>query len=289
MNFESRFSRSRWSLASTIILPILILSENACLPDDTRATPGRLDVSVAGNAHEPIVTSDGWEIAFSEFLLSIGDLRLLGDDCNEYNEVDYLRLVNLTREGSQRLATPYARGPCDIAYRIGAPDADAVLGTGVTENDKTRLRTSGGDAIVENAGISLSVTGTASRDGTTKVFAWPFRADLPYECTGPEGRPAVTLDQATDHAQQIEVRAEALFQQAPEDGAAVLFEPFAEADDLHGNADGAVSIDELAATPSSSPEGPATLAELLYFEVLPRVPRFTSGLVCVRRPPDDDD
>jgi hypothetical protein len=84
-----------------------------------------------------------------------------------------------------------------------------------------------------------------------------------------------------------------LFAARPDDDSAeVRFGPFAAADDIFGDADGEVTLAELAASPfdlsGDHPEW-QTLADYLYLGLVPRVPRYQGTGTCKFKPYVDDD
>jgi len=259
--------KNRAELIQVSAAAVLVLA--GCLPDDGRPEPGRIVLTIRADESltAGLVTSDGWEIAYERFWLSLGEVRLLGDDhCRPYAEGDYLRVLDMRSAGPQTVNTSYALGRCELGFQLRAPSKDAVLGAGVDEDTRAFMREIGSDAVVQNAGVVLHVAGTAIRDETTLSFAWSFRQALDYLCE------IVTFEGGERQTLGIGLLGGALFRAAGDgDGAAaeLEFDVFAEADE---NEDGEISLAELAGVPHGA--GGGTLAEALYRERVPELLRF---------------
>jgi hypothetical protein len=253
----------------------------ACLPNDTRPAPGRLQLNVVADEAllSSITTSDGWQIAYERFVVSMGEVALEGDDCSSYAESDYLRVLELGGPGPHLLNTNYAFGRCELSFRLESPGEDAVLGLGVDEATKALLRRPASDAFVRDRPASLHVEGSARKLGVTRRFAWSFRRDLEYTDCG-------TIAFRSDDAQSLEIRMQGatLFQDRPEAAEAELvFGPYAAAD---VDGDELITLDELAAVPLV--EGPfATLGARLYFGLVPNLPTLGPDSSCRARQHDD--
>jgi hypothetical protein len=229
-------------------------------------------------------TSDGWVVSFSRFLVVPGRVELAGDDCDQYTDNGYSRVLDLTRSGPQQLALVYGLGPCELGFRISTPTSDSVLGAGVREPDVVALRTPGADAHSAFAGISVWVEGSAEKAGLSKRFSWPFRRFIRYEhCASGEGDAldrGILLSAGEEATVDLSVRGDALFQ-GP--GATSAFEPFRVADDDEGNADGEVTLDELERVPwiaESGGSAASTLGDRVYLELLPNIIRYRGTGSC---------
>jgi hypothetical protein len=273
----------------------LALTPLGCLPDDTRDPPGQLEVTLSADSSLRTgipSTEDGWAIAYSRFLLVLGDADLSGDDCDAYSESHYNRIFELSHESPQRVSLLYGLGRCQFGFRIAAPAWDSLLGDGVTTDDETWLRTPGSDAHATDAGVSIRVQGLASKLGVQKSFDWSFRRFISYEdCTLPEDATlggGVLLRGNESSQVDIVVRGDALFGNAAvEPAAPARFEPFRAADDEHGDANGEITLDELQASPlppgASAGAMIQSLGDRVYLQMLPQLAKFQGTGTCQAR------
>ncbi|MBI3205889.1 MAG: hypothetical protein HYZ29_30415 [Myxococcales bacterium] len=268
----------------------------ACLPGETRPPPGGL--TVTATADQPVVTglttADGWKVRFDRFVMSLGYVSLDRDDaCDTYAGANYGRLLDFVRSSPQRVGAVYAVGDCQLGFRVPEPPSSAVLGEGVTAGDLDFMRAESSDKYATDAGITLRVAGAAEKGGTTKTFDWAFRRALVYEdCGVGGGSPSISLASEASETLDLLIRGQALFQTDLDDQSAELrFEPFARADDEHGDGDGNVTLDELAALPlgelgkASGPWATDTtkwksFRDYLYLGLVPTVPRFRATGRC---------
>lgn len=259
-----------------------LLALTACLPADTRPEPGSFATTVVGEEaiRTGFATSDGWDVAFDEFLISLGEVGLEGDDCNPYAESDYLRILDMRQPNAQRLNLMYALGSCEFSFLVEDPSRDAVLGAGVDEADKNMMRSAGSDTFVENSGVALYVAGSAVRDDELYRFAWSFRHNLQYTDCG-----TVEFESGASDEVEIHVRGRVLFQQNLEDDSPLQFDAFASAD-VDGDHD--ITLEELNSVTLTHDGNPSTLAERLYLRLVPEVPRFRNTDACSAIEPEDD-
>ncbi|HEU5076359.1 MAG TPA: hypothetical protein VFU02_19340 [Polyangiaceae bacterium] len=268
---------------SLVLVTLVVQSAlTACLPADTRPEPGSLATSVVGEdaLRAGFATADGWEISFDEFLISLGEVVLEGDDCNPYAESDYLRILDMRQPGAQRLNLMVALGTCEFSFLVEDPSRDAVLGTGVDEAKKDMMRTAGSDPFVEGRGVALHVTGSAVRADELYRFAWSFRQNLAYTDCG-------DLEFASGASDELEigVRGRVLFQAGPDDDAPLQFDDYAAAD---VDADGNITLEELHGILLPASDDYATLGERLYLGLVPEVARFRDSAACSIMEPEDD-
>ena len=257
-----------------------------CLPDDTRPTPGSVQVNVEGSDAllEPIETSDGWTITVERLLVGLGTVELHGAGCTIYDQAHYSRLFDFAvpLPPPHKLALVYGLGDCMLEFRMRAPHANAVLGPGVRQADIDAMRIElYTDYSEEPQRASVWIQGRALREGAEKQFEWEFRRRYNFkECpTGPDGQAGSELPIAGGDALEhtVVVHGAELFRVGTADDAPLEFEPFALAD---ADGDGDITLEELAETsaPSVLPaaEGAAdlhgmTLADHLYDNLVPQM------------------
>jgi hypothetical protein len=258
-------------------------------------------------------TADDWALHFDRVLVGIGHTAL-DPDCTNYSEARYYRVLDLSAGSAQTLSFLYGLGTCDVAFRIAPPDADTVLGEGVTDADEVFLRTPGSDDYFSNAGVALDVIGAAVHQGMTESFHWSFRQNIRFtDCqVMKDGQlvSGVTLRSNDALTYDILLETEALFRDNVDDARASLrFAHFAAADLVFGNGDGIVTLDEVGkvpaviATPSSGSDASShiewsgadasadldaasavTLEDFVYLLLVPTIPRFRGIGRCTNHP-----
>ena len=219
------------------VLPVgamgLALLLGAC---DAESEPGEatLRITTYGESYieERIpadVLVDGWELELSRFLVAIRDIEVDGEPLPGSFVVD-LRSPSMG-EGHElgELLVPAGGSPL-VDFRIGpVTEAEPVATT-----QEVAL-------MMINEGHSLVVEGQARRDGQTIDFAWSFDNDTLYHgCQS-----TAELVDGGEAESQLTIHADHLFYDdldSPEPN--VAFDLVAAAD---GNADGVVTMDELAA------------------------------------------
>lgn len=263
-------------------------ASTACLPADTRSPPATVVLSVeaddairSGIASE--TTADAWSIRYERFLVVFGHGELTGDDCDAYVEGGYARIFDLLEPGPQRANVLYGLGRCELEFSFATPAWDTLRGAGVSEEDELALRTPGKDSVSDGIGVSVWVEGRAERAGESKRFSWPFRRFIQYSyCELPtlEGvERGLSLAGHETVEVVVSMRGAPLFRETAEETANLRFDPFRNADDIHGDADGVVTLAELESTPWVG-SGTATLAEHLYLELLPEIVRYRGAGRC---------
>jgi hypothetical protein len=294
-------------------LAFAALLSAACVPAETRPEPGQLSIAVRGDAAlargiAAEETADGWAVSWERFLVSLGGAEL--DDgegaCQPYFGGSYTRVLAMEGEGTdstaQKLSIVFGLGECDFGFGARNPRWDALLGAGVTEAEKEAMRTPGSDAYETDRGITAWVRGTARRGGVEKRFDWAFRRGLEYSgCrvdTEDGTERGVSLQAGDQRSLELRVRGAALFADASDETIASLrFDPFARADDEHGDADGEVTLDELGRVPigemvaAGTEVDPAwtTLRDWLYLGRFPALPRYRDTGWCAMAIEEDDD
>jgi hypothetical protein len=235
---------------------LFAITLTSCLPSDTRPTPGEAFVTLRGSATikngiPGTALSDGWSISFSRFLVSLGGASFGGDGCTAYENDFYRRIFDASVLEPQKVAQKFALGTCELGFRVSTPDSDSILSAGVTERDKTLMRTGGTDPYSNGlAGVSIYVSGAATKGPVTKTFTWSFRGRrVIYGGCSTELAAAPTLYTFASGGQQtveLGVTGEPLFASALDPSKAKLrFDPYARADDEFGDKNGDVTLEEL--------------------------------------------
>ncbi|MFI5298421.1 MAG: hypothetical protein ACHREM_10005 [Polyangiales bacterium] len=283
----------------------LAIAASGCLPADTRPVPGSVVVNVTGSVAVAggiprEATTDGWSISFDRFLITIGNASLEGDACSPYNDAGYRRVFDGSALEPQRLSILYGLGTCGFSFRVRNPDFDSLLTAGVTADDLTMLRTPGTDTYATtDSAVSVYVRGHAQKGSANKTFTWSYRqprlrfdgcavdATSSYVLTTINANDALTFELA--------LHAEALFQDALDPAVARLrFAPYADADDVTGNGDGDVSLDELGkvsleaiglsasqlATLDPTAASWTTFEDFVYLGLFPRIVRRADAEFC---------
>jgi hypothetical protein len=160
----------------------------------------------------------------------------------------------------------HALGKCDLRFRIGPPSEDAVLGTQVTEADKTQMRAPFVDPYTGpspiGAGAAIDIQLTAARANVTKKIHLIYRRRIRYQRCTADAPPsdASTVDLAalrafSDAGATVDLvgkeelvfdlllEPEAMLRDDPNPSAGSLrFDPFALAD---RDNNGEITLDEL--------------------------------------------
>jgi hypothetical protein len=290
-----------------------------CLPADTRPVPAEVSMSVIrdpelGDGPASFVTPDGWALTVSTLQVAMGNLGFSGDSCNEYSEARYRRLLDLNRPGAQKLSIVYGLEACTLSYDVAVPDEDAVLGQGLTAQDlefmrMATLRVSSTTGVTTTEGMALHVVGQAEKDGTSIEFDWGFADRLRFSTCyqrGADGK-GVALGLASGQAVGLSITVDPrnLFQigldpkLAPlsvppptgeeSQGAAAptlnlppmsLVQWIVDADQVTGDANGRVSVDELAQVAIPGAAANQNLAELLRLFTYPTLFRYDDDGQC---------
>ena len=176
---------------------------------------------------------DGWSVEFSEFVVSVTDVRLSPGGTVAPGAF----VVDLARDSSGRghfLNTTALRGNEveSVHYRLSPPSLS--FEGNATEAQAERLR-------AQN--LALWVEGSAARGGQTVRFSWGLPVDLSFDC--PVRTPLRSGDKATV---ELTIQADHLFVDDLEVNPSLAFDEIARAD---FDEDGSVSPMELGQAPLS--------------------------------------
>ncbi len=187
------------------------------------------------------VFADGWSVKYDRFLVILGNVKV-ADGATVAAEMATPRLFNHVVPKPKAVvdfpsigAKPWP----NVSYVIG-PAANADLGTGATEADKTFMTTNG---------YGLYVEGKATKGAETKAFKWGFSVKTLFDSckgdvSGKEVDGVVVTNGGTDSV-ELTIHGDHLFYddlQSPE--AKVRFQNIADAD---ADKNGEVTLAELEA------------------------------------------
>jgi hypothetical protein len=148
-------------LTTTLIAAALLTVAAGC--SDDGGTPGEGSYTISAYGEDfvedkiPADETDGWEIVFSTFEVTITDISAENDDAESVT-VDGVHTLDLTEDSA---------GEGHIIAELAAP-------AGVYDSLNYRIAPADGQS-------ALRVAGTATKDGITKTFSWEFDTDKLYE------------------------------------------------------------------------------------------------------------
>jgi hypothetical protein len=314
-----------------------------CLPADTRPEPGHLYVTTdlptdlrdtrLSDGRLGFLTDDGWTVAFDRLLVSFGGTSFDGEQCNDYSDARYRRIVDMQQPGPQKVGEIYGLNDCLVSFAVLIPPtSDAVLGSGVTKSDADSMAsalvpTSTPTGMTTVQGMALHVAGSADKDGTTLGFDWGFSDRIRFtECrrmidgtleprlplvggqtievniavdprglfvAGPPRTDAAYLTDSGDAGLQMDAGT-SLDAETPLDGGTPavaripLMQMMADADQVSGDANGRISMAELANVKlagqprdlSQIPGATSNLAEALRQSSYPSLFTYGNGGLC---------
>lgn len=242
-----------------------------CLPTDTRPEPGlvRVSADLVSEFHvdsprtDPLTfeTDDGWTVAINRLFVVMGYLNFDGDGCNAYSVARYGRILDLLQPGPQKIGQNWGLNDCQLGYRVSFPSDDDVLGAGVTEKDRAWMRdatvpVSRPEGLTTAQGMTLHVQGSLAKGTTQVTFDWGFADELNWtECKRRiDGELETRLPLVGGETIQVNIAVDPrnLFRaKLPAPDKATVGDSIAlqqlifEADQVNGNANGRVAIDEL--------------------------------------------
>lgn len=125
---------------------------------------------------------DGWTVRYERFLVNFRDIRVADAKGTEAALFEGSYLVDNTEPGVKEIVTfedIEARAWDRFSYAIAPVEASAALGPGATEDDRQ---------MMQDAGYSVYVEGTATKGDVEKTFAWGFAIGTRYlECHSEQG------------------------------------------------------------------------------------------------------
>lgn len=285
-----------------------------CLPADLRPEPGRVVVDVdmpealrqVQTVPNQITfpTNDGWTVTLDRFLVSMGNMMLQGPSCTEYASAWYGRVLDLAQPGPQRLGQLWGLNGCRLRYEVMRPSDNAVLGAGVTEQERAFMRNAvvpfaSGDQILSDNGMATYLRGSAQKDGVQIGFDWGFSMGRRFEdCMRIiDGELEQYLPLVGGETTEITIRIEPreLFafvdptlppQSSPVE---FLMQRIADADQVQGNRNGRVSIEELLVPKVTVRNRELSLAEVLRLITFPAMFKYGDGGAGCRPEFVDDD
>jgi hypothetical protein len=302
---KTRLERSWVVLASLSI---------GCLPADLRPEPARVvvDVDLPSELRaiqtEPnqitFTTGDGWQVTLDRFFVSMGDMMLQGPGCSEYASAWYGRVLDLSQPGPQRLGQLWGINGCRLTFEVFRPADNAVLGAGVTQADRDFMRhavvpSPGPGGIVPVEGMVLHMRGSASKAQASISFDWGFATGRRFgECRRMRdgdleqhlplvGGETTEVTIGVD-PRELFVFIDPLFAQP--DSAQSLIQAIADADQVQGNANGRVAMDELLVPTVTVRDREVNMAEVMRIFTFPSMFNYgnTEGSQCQVGIVDDD-
>lgn len=193
---------------------------------------------------------DGWTVSYDKFLVNFQNIIVADSAGDTAASMSTSTLFDNTLPGVKTIiefAGVRAKAWDRVSYEIAPVTASTELSPGVPDADKT---------LMLDGGYSLYASGTATKDGIEKRFAWGFPIGTRYEdCQSEQdGReqPGVVVTNSASLTAELTTHGDHLFydrlQASPDPSIAtsLRFDALAAADT---DADGEVTLTELTATP----------------------------------------
>ena len=281
---------------------LLVVAGASCLPADTRPTPGSVLLTTTSGDALSVPTVDGWSITVDRLLIGMGRA---GFDypCEKYTDDGprYDRLLDATRHADQKVSISYGLGQCPFGFAVTGPNAETVLGEGVTEADREAMQGEPPRPGRPPSGADVDFAATATRGVETKRLHWKFLQPAAYIACTPSraedgGLSPLVLESDENLNLRTSVRGTVLFADNAPATDSLRFDPMAAADTTLGNNDGEVSLEEVGKVTienarqfggpyggSESPS-PRTLAEYLHQVLFQRIVEFPDQFVCKLAP-----
>lgn len=288
---------------SPVWLGLALLACVGCLPADLRPEPGKVVVAVDMPAdlrqaqtvanQIQFTTGDGWSVTLDRFLVSMGNMMLQGPSCAEYASAWYGRVLDLSQPGPQRLGQLWGLNGCRLTFEVMRPSDNAVLGQNVSEQERSFMRNAvvpfaAGDKILSDEGMALHVLGSAIKDQVQVGFDWGFSTGRRFgECVRlidgklEEHLPLVG-GETTEITIGVDPRELFVFidptRSSPQQASGeFLMQRIADADQVQGNQNGRVSIEELLVPRLMLRNREMSLAEALRLITFPTMFNYGNG------------
>ena len=303
MKVVDLFLRPRWCMLA--MSAVALVGSASCLPVDSRPVPGTVRLSIASADEPEFTTADGWKLTVDRLLTGAGNAGFTLP-CDVYSDARYDRLLDVRRPGEQKISQIFALGRCYFGFGLGWPSPESLLGEGVTPADLERMAlipTPGPRSPIPPPvrGSPLELDATATKGAVTKRLHWALRQASPFRnCGFGNGMQTTAIDLKSndDYAMRVRLRGAVVFQDGTDtDSAALRFDPIALADDVYGDGDGDVTLDELKRVTltvarrfgpyawSPAAKDPIstdpTLDDYVNLELLRHLVRFADGLSCI--------
>src|ERR1041384_5617168 len=148
-----------------------------CGDDD--AGTGNVEFTVWGEEYieEGIPTAtfeDGWSVAYSQFLIVLGNVTVADESAGDAGRVAGSRLFDLVGEGPHaigELEGLEARAWDTVGYQVPAADSGTEVHSSATDDDLARM---------QDGGYSVYIAGAATKGTETKSFGWGFTNSTRY-------------------------------------------------------------------------------------------------------------
>lgn len=186
---------------------------------------------------------DKWTVKYTKFLVVIRNVRIAEAGGAVAGTMAKPRVFDMVKPGVKSVARfdgIAAKAWTHVSYQIGPISADAELGEGATDADRK---------LLVDAGASVHVEGSATKDAVTKTFSWTFTVSTLFdnckgEKDGKETEGVIVTNGGTDEV-QLTIHGDHLFyDDLQASNAKVRFTALSKAD---ADGDGKITLEELAA------------------------------------------
>ena len=175
--------------------------------------------------------ADGYTIVYDEFLIALSGVALVDGNGEAVASLEGQQVFDMAQAGPHAVGEAAAQAThYDHVDMVLSPASGAVAGNATDDQV----------AFMNDNGLSISATGSASLGGDSYTFAWDFDTDTHYAC-----EPDLTIADGGEGGTQLTIHGDHLFYDDLEDpDAGVAFQVLADAD---ADGDGAITRAELEA------------------------------------------